>query len=280
VRGSTLNDVRLELHWAAQLVSSVGTTLALPQPDFGHTTLEWIGAVGWLAGKPVNHPSPFRVALNVERLTLAFLDDAGVGSDEFPLAGKTYAEAESWLAEAIQKKLELPDLPVLKTAEYDIPKHPVAAGAPFAFETPEAFAELSRWFANSATVLEKLRLSEGNASAVRCWPHHFDIAVLISLNPSNIEAGGGPSIGIGMSPGDGSYAEPYFYVSPWPYPSNFEPVPLAGGGHWHQAEWVGAVLTASDLEILETGAHQEVITGAFFDSALVQCRQILGAPES
>jgi hypothetical protein len=49
-----------------------------------------------------------------------------------------------------------------------------------------------------------------------------------------------------MSPGDGSYSQPYFYVSPWPYPdvSTLPPLVL---GHWHTEGWVGAVLTAEEI---------------------------------
>ena len=47
-----------------------------------------------------------------------------------------------------------------------------------------------------------------------CWPHHFDIATLVKLEdgqPANAR-----SIGVGVSPGDEYYAQPYVYVSPWP----------------------------------------------------------------
>jgi hypothetical protein len=52
--------------------------------------------------------------------------------------------------------------------------------------------------------------------AVRCWPHHFDIATLLSLGRGDPE--GAAAIGIGMSPGDAYYPQPHFYISPWPAP--------------------------------------------------------------
>ena len=52
---------------------------------------------------------------------------------------------------------------------------------------------------------------------MRTWPHHYDSATLILLDPA--ETGeDARSINVGMSPGDGSYAEPYWYVTPWPPP--------------------------------------------------------------
>ena len=52
-----------------------------------------------------------------------------------------------------------------------------------------------------------------NATPVRCWPHHFDIATLLNIGQENLQ-----SIGIGLSPGDSNNREPYFYVTMWPYP--------------------------------------------------------------
>jgi hypothetical protein len=82
-------------------------------------------------------------------------------------------------------------------------------------------------------------------SPVRCWPHHFDIATLVSI------PGGAPgevrTIGVGLSPGDGSYAEPYFYVTPWPAPDGPTLPELPAGAAWHRAGWFGAVLTGTAI---------------------------------
>ena len=49
-----------------------------------------------------------------------------------------------------------------------------------------------------------------------------------------------------MSPGDGSYPQPYFYVSPWPYPEG-SALPALASGKWHTEVWVGAVLTGDEI---------------------------------
>ena len=72
---------------------------------------------------------------------------------------------------------------------------------------------------------------------------------------------------------DDSYAEPYWYVGPYPYPPVIDLPPLAGGGHWHTEGWVGAVLPASDY-IGATDQRPEV--SAFTDSAVAACRRLLG----
>jgi hypothetical protein len=94
------------------------------------------------------------------------------------------------------------------------------------------FEELAKWYGNAALCLEAL------SSPIRCWPHHFDIATQIGS--------GDRSIGVGMSPGDGNYQQPYFYVSPFPYP-DVASLPALASGTWHTKEWVGAVLIGEEI---------------------------------
>ena len=56
-----------------------------------------------------------------------------------------------------------------------------------------------------------------------------------------------------MSPGDASYAEPYFYVTVWPYPEK-ETLTALPVGKWHTDGFIGAILTISDL--LASGPHE------------------------
>lgn len=48
-----------------------------------------------------------------------------------------------------------------------------------------------------------------------------------------------------MTPGDAGYAEPYWYVTPWPYPRAELLTPL-DAGQWHLEDWTGGVLTRAD----------------------------------
>ena len=81
-------------------------------------------------------------------------------------------------------------------------------------------------------------------------------------------------MGVGQSPGDDSYAEPYWYAGPYPFPPVNDLPQLAGGGHWHTEGWVGAVLPASDYI---DAPDQRAQVGAFIDSAVAACRKLLGA---
>ena len=57
-----LVDPRVQLHYAAQAVASVGKALAPPEPDFGHASLEWLTlASDWVAKdsrRRAAHPVP------------------------------------------------------------------------------------------------------------------------------------------------------------------------------------------------------------------------------
>jgi hypothetical protein len=152
-----------------------------------------------------------------------------------------------------------------------MPAHPAARGAPFAATDPAALAEIARWFADADRVFRAFASADAGASAVRCWPHHFDIATLVSVGAAGTDRASARSIGVGLSPGDGSYAEPYFYVTPWPYPPVNATLPhLAGGGRWHSLGWTGAVLTGTNL--VASGPAQRARTLEFVAAATSACR--------
>ena len=60
-------------------------------------------------------------------------------------------------------------------------------------------------------VIDDIASREPAMSDARIWPHHFDLGALLPI-------GDGRAIGLGLSPGDGAYDEPYFYTSPYPVP--------------------------------------------------------------
>ena len=184
------------------------------------------------------------------------------------LAGSTMGEALEWLSRFIadeEKSLSLPN--------HEMPEHPLRTGAPFSLAHMDARTELAAWFANASATVGKVTAEEPNASPVRCWPHHFDVASLITID-SDEDAEEARSIGVGFSPGDGSYDQPYFYVTPWPYPDANALPELSGGARWHTDGWMGAVLTAEQL--ISTSDDRQAVTlqKALF-GAIRACRSLL-----
>ena len=54
-------------------------------------------------------------------------------------------------------------------------------------------------------------------------------------------------VGLGLSPGDGNYNQPYFYINPWPRLDVSDLPDIPPPGHWHTEGFVGAVATGGEI---------------------------------
>jgi hypothetical protein len=156
-----------------------------------------------------------------------------------------------------------------------MPAHAIAKGG--AYDTSglhDALAELAAWFANADHSLENLTQQMAarqlRCSPVRCWPHHFDIATLILLDADLAEHA--RSVNAGLSPGDEYYDEPYFYVSPYPYPDATALPPLREPGHWHLHGFTAAIGRGSRLLAAD---DPQAATKAFLNDAVEAAMQAL-----
>lgn len=194
-----LSRTRVELHWAAQLLSAPGTSLLPAKPDYSQTNLGWDSGLEVLSGRHVG-PSSLQAALVFRDLELLVLEN-GAERDSRRLAGCTMQEATDWLAERFAGGRSAFELPA-----HQMPSSPLREGAPFEGAGAAERSELAAWFANATAALRAAVSDEEDASLVRCWPHHFDIASLVTLDPGE-DAEEARSIGVGFSPGDSSYAQ-------------------------------------------------------------------------
>ncbi len=269
----SLTDARLQLHWAAQVAAAVGHTFGTPRPDDSQSSFEWQSARRILVGQPVGPAPPVRAALRPSDLTLLLADVSGAQLAASRLAGMTLDQTYAWMERALAKEAQGLPGSSLERRDYEMPAHDVADGGAFGAPDP-AFEELGRWYSMAATLLAQLRAEGPNVSPVRCWPHHFDIGVLLAIDPESTP--NARSIGVGLSPGDGSYSEPYWYVNLWPVPERAEFPPL-DLGHWHADGWRGAVLTGTELVAgARDGGAQAQATRAFLQSAIEAARTVLG----
>jgi hypothetical protein len=268
---AALTDARVELHWAAQIVAAVGRALIPAVPDDSHTSLEWSTAGRLLLGGMT--PRRLRVGLRPIDLTLVVVDAAGAPEHELPLAGETLARALAWAGQLLGGAA--PALP-----PYQMPEHVVGNGGVFGGRDRDALAELARWYASADALLCNFVSSQPyakeHASPVRCWPHHFDIATLVSVREGAPDEA--RTIGLGLSPGDRSHAEPYFYVTPWPAPDSPRLPELPSGAVWNRTGWFGAVLTATaifgDVEGSPSARRQMILD--FLDVAWRASATLLG----
>jgi len=271
VPAERLADARRQLHQAAQAASAVGKRLLEHQPDFSEQSFCWSEQARALAQGTVAGLQPFRPALRLSPPALLLLDADSRTLRELPLDGRTLEEAFRWLEEEIAGLLGRPlDEPLHRSS--DVEAHPVGSGAPFSASDADAFADMAAWFGNAHRLLTTVAGENPGASEVRCWPHHFDIATLISLDPGG-HSETARSIGAGLTPGDTARPAPYLYVTPWPYPSTENLPDLEGGGIWNTEGWVGAVLdSAALLDGTGDPAHR---AERFLASAVAGCRTLL-----
>lgn len=259
-----LADSRVQLHWAAQVLAACADRWVEARSDDGHTAMEWDGARGALVGQPT--AAGARLALRIADLTL-------VGGEELPLAGRTLGEAMAWadcdLAAAAGESPR-----GARARDYEMPAHPVAGGAPFAAD-PAALAELARWVHDGDLLLRDLAAAQPGATAVRCWPHHLDIAAIVYLDrdrPPETSR----RIAFGLSPGDHHNPEPYFYLTAHPIEVDVTFPPLPSGGRWQRSGFTGALLLASDL-LQGPPDGQQARARAYFDAALATARHLIAA---
>ncbi|CAN5703374.1 hypothetical protein BH11MYX2_BH11MYX2_23200 [soil metagenome] len=227
-RHKTLEHARLELHYAAQVLSAWADAWLSARPDDGHTAMTWDGRA--LVGERSDRGESF--ALRTVDFSLV-AQRHGAADATLSLAGVTLADAMAWA----DRQFGAPRDIHLRGGDYDMPACEIATGAVFAVDRA-ALAAIADWYDIGATALARAVIG-WRASTIRVWPHHFDLGAILYRDAA-IDT---RQIGLGFSPGDKHYSEPYAYVTPSPMPTTRPP--LDGGGFWRTEGWDGAVLQAS-----------------------------------
>jgi hypothetical protein len=261
-----LRDARLQAHYAAQWLARFARAYIPPQLDDSHTNLGWDSVLGGFTTHPLKDGT--WLSLKITDLTLALhIGDGRRHVQCFSLDGCRDAQVRRWLGEQLGARglgAHALDAP----SPYELPEHTVSHGAIYGpAGLTDALAELAAWFGNAGLSLGSIQGQimgrKLAASPVRCWPHHFDLATLITLPARNAGATG--YIGVGLSPGDKYYDEPYFYVSvhPEPDPAALPSLPILG--HWHLRDFMAAVATSHKIT---TAKNQQLETYDFLHAAV------------
>ncbi|TDJ25857.1 MAG: hypothetical protein E2O58_02190 [Gammaproteobacteria bacterium] len=256
---SVLAQARVQAHSAAQWASKIGRANLPALADDSHSNLGWDAGLQALLGQPLTETSP-SIQFGVQLQELQLIVVTELGTETLSLAGTSEVDAGSW----VDDKARALGLRPASEAEMPYALDPLDR---YASVPAQALAELAEWFDLAAELLTGVADSlvdvSPGASPVRCWPHHFDIATLIRLEPGDPETA--RSLGVGLSPGDGAYGEPYFYVTPWPPLEGAASLDLGGVGHWHTEGFSAGVLTRTEL-----GDADEVgrVAGEFLSSVV------------
>jgi len=245
--GSRLSAARLQAHFAAQWLARAARANIEPREDDSHANFGWDATFEGFATHPLG--GDVRLALRIRDLTFSLIDAASNPLATQPLDGLADPQTGERLASLLARfNLELD--PHTTPLPYAMPASPLASGAAYRPGDHAAeLAELSAWFANANLSLEgvlPLATSRGFAPAPpRCWPHHFDLATLTAF-PVRRD-GSVAYVGAGLSPGDGYYDEPYFYVSIYPRPTADVLPALPAGAHWREQDFFAAVAGAHEI---------------------------------
>ena len=252
-------------HHAAQWPAKAAHANLSAVPDDSHTAFTWDASHAALVSRMLPAKGGgVRVGIRMTRLELIVTSGDSV-LDAFQFDGKTDAAAGAWLDSKLHA-LGLKPAGGVKLP-YDLSAHPTGARTHELGMLGRELGELSRWFGGAAEVLEEFA---GRLAGLRpgpgpllCWPHHFDMATLVRLDARAGETA--RSVGVGVSPGDEFYAQPYVYVSPWPRLDGGNLPALPPPGHWHTEGFFGAVATGEEiLAMKDRGkALLAFITGAF-----------------
>jgi len=265
---TSLISTRIQLHYAIQFIAAAESALLPFAEDHSHTALSWNPELKLFISSPIPGNQTFYVALEPINLTSLILNSNRKEVASFALNQQTFDQGMNWLkielapfevATGIIKPLTYPD---------DFPDHPLAHGAVFDAIDQSKRETLIRYYDLTLPILQAVTINHAGASPVRIWPHHFDMATLISLpTPEGKEA---RSIGVGLSPGDIGISEPYWYVTPWPDPPAEKLPALETKGTWQTEGWIGATLTASELGEINRGEIEE-----FTSSAIATFKRLL-----
>ena len=267
----TLVEARNQAHHALQLPAMAAIAFAPFKEDYSHINFSWVDHLSAFVSRdiPTNN-GIVQFGIRLADLTLLLLSADNI-TNSYAMHGKTHAEAKAWLLAAAEN-LGLPVEKYPANSPSDIPAHPVAAGAPYDVEThAQAMAEFCNYYGNAHLVLRTVRESylsiQPGPNELRMWPHHFDIAVLVTLEAGDPETA--KAFGFGFEPGDSSCEQPYFYTYPWPRSQRPETLPdLAGLGMWTSpGQWLGTLLPGEDICQVAANQQQAAVEAYLRDAA-------------
>jgi hypothetical protein len=233
-----LSRARVQAHSAVQWLARAARAYIPVRPNDGHTNFGWSDRFGGFVTHAL--PDGARLGLKVTDLALTVLERAdGDAANMLPLDGCSDAQARAWLGRQMAAK-GLDPSALDDPSPYRVPA--LANGAVYAVAgLANLLGELAVWYSNANAALGASRQGvihhNLEAPPVRAWPHHFDLDTLVTIAP-------GRTTGIGFSPGDDFYDEPYFYVSLYPAPDVATLPPLPAIGHWRATPFTAAIARA------------------------------------
>lgn len=298
-----MKQASTQVHLAIQWLGRFARGYLPPAPDDSHSALIWQrdaralvtgftqtgGANGKLA--PDDGSGILAFGLRPADMTLlAQWDNPGnnpgdnrAGPDstpitlEFPLHARSDMDAREWMRDCL-KRSGLNPAALDAPSPYSMPDY-TFSGQYDAHGPIAALSELTRYFDNAELVLEGLRTHYSSIlpgpSDIRLWPHHFDMAIMITLEGGDFETA--RAIGAGLAMPDKLYTEFYWYTYPWPRHTRKGLPKLKSAGTYQTEGFNGAVLPMSRLlqQKSRKGRTQATHVTDFFEETTAIFKSIL-----
>ena len=270
ISDNRLFEARAQLHQAAQLLAATGISFLEARPDDSHTAMIWSDDDHLFLSQPFGDGGSLRVSLDPTNLDLTIKKNKII-IKKIILNGIALTEAAAELQLFLDGQGLSKDSFTMKK-HYELPDYPGRNDPSFDTSDSVAFQTLADSYTNAFTFFEEIRQNDSRASDLLVWPHHFDLGLLLTM-ATDEQGNLSKSIGIGLSPGDGSYTAPYYYVTNWPAPTADKlPAELKSKGRWHTEYWVGMVLPLESITAMTETREQQKIAQTFLDNALLIAR--------
>ena len=247
------------MHYAIQPIANCGEQFVSPRTDFSHTSLGYDPAKRSFRGKGFRD-SGIYIGLDIDDLSLFLSDKHGKKISQKILFDLTLQESFDWLSVELQDS-GLSGAEIRFPAYPDFPEHPLRDSARFSDKLKAEIRALHEYYREAYFLIQKFAKAKKIKAPIIIWPHHFDMAILKRLPKIKKDD---HYIGVGFSPGDIHYNEPYWYISLWPYPKDSSLLkPLKSPAFWHTKGFVSGILKSNSIsehdlifEYLDDGYHQ------------------------
>jgi hypothetical protein len=267
-------------HHAVQFIAMAGRYLVPQKSDDSNVSMKWNSKKRMLVGQWIDtRTSPVKLGLRLEDLMLFIFDPSYTEIDRFTIQGKTKPEVFEWLE---KKMIELGQRmgPLEMDMHYSIPPHNTDDDYPFEIENKDEMRETTFIREDADLILNELAQEFEGSSKIRVWPHHFDTGCLIPVEYKGKNLS--KTLGIGLSVPDLNVDYYYFYVNHWSLNNDidyFQAKDIDAGGHWITNNWIGAVLSLSELHKDKDKESQVDRVYSFFYSAINNTLDLLLANE-
>lgn len=262
-----IRSVRDNVHLAIQNVSALGRSYSFKSNNDEFAALNWIEQSQRLAGYWIsNEKTKIRSSFSFPDFSIYLINDAMETVSQLELEGKKHTDIMVWLEEQVANQ-GFDTSPLHFKLPYEVPHFSNIRNKPFTVQPTEHIIELASYYHNAYLICNAVKKGFGLTSETICWPHHFDLATLLTIKDTG-DSETSTSIGVGMSPGNLHEPIPYFYVAPWPYPNDPDALPGLSTAKWVQDQWVGAKLDMRDIIQFKSAADQYQIVTSFVEEAI------------